>query len=217
MTDNRYLRQQQIIPAGRLAAVKATVIGVGAIGRQVALQLAAIGVPWLQLIDHDIVEEVNLAPQGYLEADLGRPKVEATAALCRRINSGVEDHVEQARFRRSMEIGNAVFMCVDSITTRQVIWQATKDRADFICDTRMSAEVVRIVTAADATGRANYPSTLFEAAEAFQGSCTAKSTIFTANIAAGLALSQLSKWLRHLPIEPDVTLNLLSTELAVAV
>ena len=54
--NERYLRQQQIIPADRLAAVKATVIGVGAIGRQVALQLAAIGVPQLQLIDHDTVE-----------------------------------------------------------------------------------------------------------------------------------------------------------------
>lgn len=39
--DNRYLRQQQIIPADKLAAVKATVVGVGAIGRQVGLQLAA--------------------------------------------------------------------------------------------------------------------------------------------------------------------------------
>ena len=97
-----YLRQQQIIPADRLASIKATVVGVGAIGRQVALQLAAIGVPWLQLIDHDVVEEVNLAPQGYLEADLGRPKVEATADMCRRLNSQVELRTEQARFRRSM-------------------------------------------------------------------------------------------------------------------
>ena len=38
----------------------ATVVGVGAIGRQVALQLAAIGIPKLQLIDHDTVEPVNL-------------------------------------------------------------------------------------------------------------------------------------------------------------
>ena len=46
--DERYSRQRDIVPAERIAECKATVIGVGAIGRQVALQLAAIGIPWLQ-------------------------------------------------------------------------------------------------------------------------------------------------------------------------
>jgi molybdopterin/thiamine biosynthesis adenylyltransferase len=42
------------------AACRATVVGVGAIGRQVALQLAAMGICWLQLVDFDIVEPANL-------------------------------------------------------------------------------------------------------------------------------------------------------------
>ena len=42
---DRFTRQRELVPAERLAAVTATVIGVGAIGRQVALQLAAIGTP----------------------------------------------------------------------------------------------------------------------------------------------------------------------------
>ena len=45
----------------RIMDCKATVIGVGAIGRQVAIQLTAIGVPHLQLIDFDHVEIGNLA------------------------------------------------------------------------------------------------------------------------------------------------------------
>ena len=84
--SERDLRQREIVPPERLAACKATVIGVGAIGRQVALQLAAMGVPWLQLVDPDTVEAVNLGCQGYLEEDLGKPKVETTAALCLRTN-----------------------------------------------------------------------------------------------------------------------------------
>jgi sulfur carrier protein ThiS adenylyltransferase len=213
--DNRFTRQQQIIPAEQLAAMKATVIGVGAIGRQVALQLAAIGVPWLQLIDHDTVEEVNLAPQGYLETDLGRPKVETTAEMCRRLNSQVELHVEQARFRRSMEIGNVVFCCVDKINTRRLIWDAVKDKVDFWADGRMSAEVLRVLTASDAASRKRYPTTLFAQEEAFVGACTARSTIFCSNIAAGLMVSQFAKWLRGLPIDCDLTLNLLANELNV--
>src|SRR5437870_980129 len=83
---DRNLRQRDIIPPDRLAACRATVIGIGAIGRQVALQLAAMGIPSMQLIDPDRVEPVNLAPQGYLEADLSQSKVDATARLCQQIN-----------------------------------------------------------------------------------------------------------------------------------
>jgi sulfur carrier protein ThiS adenylyltransferase len=215
MTDSRYLRQQQIIPADKLAAVRATVIGVGAIGRQVSLQLAAIGVPWLQLVDHDKVETVNLAPQGYLEGDVGKPKVNATADLCYKINYNVELHPEEGRFRRSMEIGNAVFCCVDKIDTRRLIWEAVKSNVDFFVDGRMSAEVLRILTACDTASRKHYPTTLFAQEEAFVGACTARSTIFCANIAAGLMVSKFAKWLRGLPVDCDLTLNLLASELSI--
>ena len=57
--DERYSRQRDIVPTERIAECKATVIGVGAIGRQVALQLSAIGIPWLQLIDFDSAPDVS--------------------------------------------------------------------------------------------------------------------------------------------------------------
>jgi len=212
--DERYSRQKDIVPPDRLAACKATVIGVGAIGRQVALQLAAMGVPWLQLIDFDVVETSNLASQGYLEDDLGRPKVEATGELCRRINHGLELHQANERFRRSMEVGTAIFCAVDKIEIRRMIWDAVKDKATFFTDGRMSAEVLRVLTACDAASRKHYPTTLFAAGEAYAGPCTAKTTIFCANIAAGIMVAQLAKWLRALPVEPDLSLNLLAMELA---
>jgi len=54
------------VPSERLAQLLVTVIGVGAIGRQVALQLAAIGVRQLQLVDFDRVDNTNITTQGYL-------------------------------------------------------------------------------------------------------------------------------------------------------
>ena len=215
--SQRDIRQRDIVPPDRLAACDVTVVGVGSVGRQVVLQLAAIGVPRLQLVDFDRVEIENLAPQGYFESDLGRLKVDATADLARQINSTLDVQVVPGRFRRSLDVGDAVVNCVDAIETRRHIWQALRDRVRFYADTRMSAEVVRVLVAADVAGREHYPSTLFSAGEAHGGACTAKSTIYTANIAAGLAVGQFTKWLRGFPVDADVTLNILTCELTCGV
>jgi hypothetical protein len=218
MTDGneeRYSRQRDIVPPERIAACKATVVGVGAIGRQVALQLTAMGIPWLQLIDYDVVEKSNLASQGYLEEDLDKLKVDTTVQLCQRINSSLEVHIVPERFRRSMETGDIVFCCVDSIDVRRIIWDSVKDKARFYTDGRMSAEVLRILTACDFESRKHYPSTLFNTEEAFVGPCTAKTTIYCANIAAGLMVAQFTKYLRQLPVDADIQFNLLASELSV--
>ena len=214
---DRDLRQRDLVPPEALARSDCTVIGVGAIGRQVALQLAAMGVPRLQLIDYDSVETVNLAPQGYLQDDLDRPKVQATADLCQQINPGLEVVEVHDRYRRSQqEVGNTVFCCVDSIETRRLIWQSVKDKIQFFCDGRMSGEVIRVLTIAGEMGREHYPTTLFNPGEAYRGACTSRSTIYTANIAAGLMVQQFTRWLRRLPTDTDLQFNLLSSELTVA-
>ena len=215
MSDERYSRQKSIVPRDRLEQCKATVIGVGAIGRQVALQLTAIGIPWLELIDFDVVEESNLASQGYLEENLQRYKVDATADLCQQINHGLDVQAVSDRFRRSMEIPGTVFCCVDKIDIRRLIWESIKARVSFFCDGRMSAEVLRVLTAGDPASREHYPTTLFAADEAYQGACTAKTTIYCANVAAGIMLGQFTKHLRGLPIDPDIQFNLLTSELTV--
>jgi len=214
--SERYSRQKDIVPIDRIAACKATVIGVGAIGRQVALQLTAMGIPHLQLVDFDVVEISNLASQGYLEEDFGKLKVDATADLCRKINSNFELEAIPERFRRSIDIGNIAFCCADKIDIRRLVWEAVKNKVDFFCDGRMTAEVIRVLTACDFKSRGYYPTTLFCAEEAFVGPCTARTTIYCANIAAGLMVAQFAKYLRHVPIEPDMQLNLLASELVVA-
>ena len=213
--DDQYSRQADIVPRERIEACMATVIGVGAIGRQVALQLTAMGISHLQLIDFDHVEIHNLATQGYLAADLKQLKVDATAVLCRQMNNDIVIGVVPDRFKRSMVIGNCIFCCVDSIVARRHIWDAVKEKVNFFCDGRMSAEVMRIVTASDPHSRDYYPQTLFTADQAHAGPCTAKSTIYCANIAAGFMLAQFTKYLRLMPIDPDIQINLLASELTV--
>ena len=210
----RYTRQADIVPTERMANLTVTVVGVGAIGRQVALQLAAMGISKLQLIDFDRVEIENLCCQGYLEHDLEMLKVDATARMCRLINSHVTVEQVGERFQRSAAIGDVLFCCVDSIDTRKFIWQAVKDRVSVFVDTRMSASVARVIAVVDSAGREHYPTTLFGAGEAYQGACTAKSTIYTANICAGLAIAQFTKWLCGLMVDPDICLNILASEMS---
>jgi len=76
--------------------------------------------------------------------------------------------------------------------------------------------VLRILTAADEVGRTHYPTTLFQQTEAHTGACTAQGAIYTAAIAAGLMVHQFTRWLRKLPLDADLTVNLLSSELSVA-
>jgi hypothetical protein len=212
--EKRYTRQADIVPADRMANLTVTIVGVGAIGRQVALQLAAMGISKLQLIDFDRVEIENLCCQGYLENDLEMLKVDATARMCWLINSQVTVEKVGERFQRSAPVGDVVFCCVDSIDTRKFIWEAVQDRVSVFVDTRMSASVARVIAVVDSIGREHYPTTLFGAGEAYQGSCTAKSTIYTANIAAGLAIAQFTKWLCGLMVDPDICLNILASEMS---
>jgi sulfur carrier protein ThiS adenylyltransferase len=119
------------------------------------------------------------------------------------------------RFKRSTPVGNCVFVCVDSIVIRKLIWDAVKDKVAFYCDGRMSAEVLRVITACDEKGRGYYPQTLFTAEQAQAGPCTAKTTIYCANVAAGFMLTQFTKYLRLLTVDPDIQINLLASEINV--
>jgi sulfur carrier protein ThiS adenylyltransferase len=220
---DRDLRQRDLVPPERLDACHALVIGVGAIGRQVALQLAAVGVPLLVLYDEDTVGVENLASQGYRPDQLDFLKVDATAADCRRIHPAAHVIPKPERFRRTaaraVTVGGsalAAFCCVDSITTRRLLWESLRDVAALFVDGRMSAEVLRVLAVDSPAADGSYAATLFAEEEAYAGACTARSTIYTASVAAGLMVGQMTKWLRPLAVDADVTLNLLAMELTVA-
>lgn len=210
--SQRDIRQRGIVPTNKLKETKATVIGVGAIGRQVAIQLAAMGVGHIQLIDFDTVGPENLAPQGFLEEEVGMKKVEAVQKTCQRQNSEIEITTVDDRFTKDTEVGDVVFMCVDSIETRSFIWETLSDEVDLIVDGRMTAEQLQILAANDDDTKDYYPTTIFAVEDAFQGACTAKSIIYCANIAAGLMLAQLTRHLRGLPVDKHLCMNLVNSE-----
>ena len=213
--ENRDIRQREIVPPDAIKEMTVTVIGVGAIGRQVATQLAAMGIQNLQFIDPDVVAPENLAAQGFLETDLDELKVVAVQEACSRINSEINIETIDGLYNDDIEVGNVVFCCVDSMMAREFIWDSVEEDVALFLDTRMSAESMRIL-AVDTEGGDTfwYEETMFADEEAHGTRCTAKSTIYCANIAAGLAISEFTKWLRGMSVSKDKMLNLLSGEMA---
>jgi len=210
---NRFERQDGLVPQQRLDGTSISVIGVGAIGRQLALQLAAIGAGRLQLVDFDSVELTNVTTQGYRSVDVGLAKVTATSLAVKEVDPLIQVDATLDRYRPALSLGDAVFCCVDSIAARSAIWRSAGRSAKFWCDGRMLGEVMRVLTATGRHHEEHYESSLFAPSEAQAGSCTSRSTIYTASIAAGLMVHQFTRWLRGLATEADLSLNLLSCEL----
>lgn len=214
--QDRFARQRDFVPVDRLADIAATVIGVGAIGRQVALQLAAIGVPRIQLVDFDAVDATNVTTQGYSADDLGKPKVLATATAVHRLDASIQVTTIEDRYRAKLDVGKAVFCCVDLISARAAIWRSAANRCRFWVDGRMLGETIRILATTDADTHSLYANTLFPQADAQTGSCTSRSTIYSASIAAGVMVHQFARWLRGIPVDSDTMINLLAGEYTVA-
>lgn len=210
---DRFVRQAELVPRERLAQLQVTVIGVGAVGRQAALQLAAMGVCQLQLVDFDVVDVTNITTQGYDAADVGRPKVVAAAKAVRRIDPTSDVVAIEDRWRPRQAIGEIVFACVDSISARRAIWRGVEASCEFWCDGRMLGETIRVLAAADQAGRRHYATTLFGQQEAHRGACASRSTLYAASIAAGMMVHQFSRWLRGLSVENDAMLSLLAGDL----
>jgi molybdopterin/thiamine biosynthesis adenylyltransferase len=91
-----YSRQLVLADVGydgqlRLQEGRACIVGMGGLGSAAALQLAAMGVGHLRLVDYDVVEISNLQRQHLYDTTvLGYPKVEAAAIRLRQLNPHIE-------------------------------------------------------------------------------------------------------------------------------
>ncbi len=88
----RYSRQIMLDSIGyegqlRLKNAKVCVVGAGGLGSPIAMQLAAMGIGYIRIVDRDVVELSNLHRQVlYTDDDIGYVKVERAAKRLRSIN-----------------------------------------------------------------------------------------------------------------------------------
>jgi len=173
------------------------VIGCGAIGGYVIKVLGQIGIDNLTLWDDDIVETVNLGPQGFFEEYVDELKTEARGNEFYDLNSNGEIVLESTKFKKHHDHPPDAFwwMCVDTLDAREFIYKAIMDFEPFkIIDTRMGGLNYEIYAPAVEKllpwTEDRYIKTIEDARDNLvQESCTTRSTPHTAMLAASIGIN----------------------------
>jgi molybdopterin/thiamine biosynthesis adenylyltransferase len=124
-----------------------TIIGCGAIGSKVAIEIAKTGCPKLQLWDGDEVESHNLCNQAYSALDTATNKALALAHI---INSicDMDIDVQPINFliEENPNTEETVILCVDSMRTRKeiMLYLMTNPSVVSIIETRMGIDEIGI-------------------------------------------------------------------------
>lgn len=118
------------------------IIGCGAIGSNLAEQLARLGVDNIHLYDFDIVDPHNITNQAYRFADIGFYKVGVLGGHLKEINPDIHVTVHEDGWTEFSALNGYVFLCVDNIDTRRTIVEKNKNNMNIkaMFDIRMRLE-----------------------------------------------------------------------------
>lgn len=99
------------------------IIGCGSVGSTIAELLIRLGLTKISLYDFDTVSSHNLANQMFVNADIGRPKVEAVRDMLLSINPEAESDIKlyPEGWKPKTNLSGYIFLCVDNIDTRREI------------------------------------------------------------------------------------------------
>ena len=130
------------------------IIGVGATGSFVAMMMARMGCPVLNIYDFDDVEIHNIPNQYYDTEDLGKLKAEALAEKLKAINPNIVVNVNigavlpvhDDEHKGIDEMSGYVFLLVDSMKVRKELWAAAKENKNILhCwESRLGSDQARV-------------------------------------------------------------------------
>lgn len=172
-----------------------TIIGAGAIGSFLALQLVKTGFEKIVVYDFDSVSVENMSCQFYRFKDIGNNKAKALQDLIHDFTE-VKIAAIPEPWTKDSYLGGIVIAAADSMQVRKEIFeQACATGKRFFIDSRMGAESCAIycIDLHDSNKIELYKNTLYSDAEAVQERCTAKATVYTANLTSGLMVNYIKK------------------------
>lgn len=161
---------------------KVTVIGAGATGSWLVLQLAKLGIQNITVYDFDIVEAHNIPNQLYGALDVGKPKVTALKEFILH-QTGTTINAINERYE-SKRLSGYVFCMVDTMSGRDKIWKQNikfKSAVTLYVEPRMGLDTARIynVEPMNTDHHKRYEECFYGDDEAEVSSCGTSMTVIT--------------------------------------
>jgi len=189
------LRHLDVFSPEKFGSSKVAIIGCGATGSAVALQLAKLGVRNIHLWDDDEVADHNLANQMFKMSDVGRKKVNALADVLKDF-ADLDATVHDCRVEGGeRDLGQYVFVLTDTMSSRKEIFDKSirlNPSCRAMIETRMSADMMMVyaINPISPNDIAEYAKTLYDDEQTeTTTACGASTTVVsTATILAGMAV-----------------------------
>lgn len=175
------------------------IIGCGATGSRIALEVAKLGVRVIHLWDFDKVEAHNVANQIFGLNHVGMSKVDALSQIIKE-QTGLKVCAHNEKVTGEQELEGFVFLLTDTMSSRKEIWDKAlkyKVRVLRMVETRMGANEGRIYSINSCSAqdvefweKQWYPDTAAETSV-----CGSEVTVGgTAAVVSGLATWALIEW-----------------------
>jgi len=178
------------------------VIGVGAVGSKIAMELAKLGIKNIHLWDGDEVESHNIANQDFYLGDIGKPKVTAMKARIKEA-TGISVTAHNEYITEGVELGEFVFLAVDTMKARKEIFEDSLKNnftTEIVVEVRMGIEELRVYgfNPCKREDIKRWTNTLVDDKETVESACSAKTTVgATAGMTSSLAVTRFMqgvKW-----------------------
>jgi len=210
MNDMRFLRQQDVVDAEKLANLQVTLIGLGSIGSVTGLYLCKMGVCKLTCFDADVVDIHNVSNQAYGMSNVGLQKADAFSILVEN-QTGVMPNAIGRQYD-GRQLSGVVISAIDSMKSRETIWKAIRDQpqVQLYIDARMGLEtlVVHTVRPQIREDRVRYSQTIVPDDHALQEPCTARTICYTPLMAGSIICSLVKRYVNNEQLPHRVILDL---------
>jgi molybdopterin/thiamine biosynthesis adenylyltransferase len=180
--------------------LRINVIGAGATGSKVVMELAKLGLTDIHVWDFDDVESHNIPNQAFGLQHIGMKKVDALKEVVEQF-TGTSIHTHDHKVTGEDEdLSGVVFLLTDTMSSRKEIWENAirfKMNIQVMIETRMGADVGRIYTVNPTNPKQikMWEATLVDDDVAEESMCGGSVSVGpTASILSGFAVWQMMRW-----------------------
>ena len=201
------LRSQDIAD---LSGVEFHVVGCGAIGSSVAMQLVRLGADKFYLYDFDKVEIQNVGVSQYIEEDIGKLKVVALIKHMKSINPHIYVEGVANKFNQYMGSKEGILILgLDSMQARKDVVKMLvecPDKPKTVIDGRMGADHYQQYIYNNIT-MSQYDKNWYSDDDSDPEPCTRKATSYCSNMSGSFISNSVKNIVMKQPYFKEVTFN----------